>query len=541
MKLLRNLALALALIAGLGLLVTETQQTAQAQGGNLLTNPSFEGAYSTYDPEPDISDCPAGVCTTVQLPAGWWPWWVSQQPSDPDWKNRTPEYKPAEAPFLNRVKEGQRASQYFTFYGTHTAGLWQRVTVPANANLQFDIWGQAWSNNEDQPTSDYPTAVNMRVGIDPTGGTNPFSPAVVWTPAANAYDSYVLFTVQARAQGTTVTVFTWSAPQEQRKHNDIYWDNASLTVVGAAPPPPAPTDGGGSSGGTAPPPAPAPAPTGPTPTPNADGVILVEVRSGDSLWSVAARSGITLDEILDYNDLARTDFISVGDLLIVGYGDATAPEEPIVEAEAEAEADETAAATEREAAGGATAAATPEATATPPTPMLIAEEPQGGTICLQTFDDSNQNGQPDSGETPLSAVAFTISNESGVVSNYVTSGSEVDGYCIEGLDAGTYRITRSKLENEVFTTPGDWAVSLADGQPLQLRFGSYVDSSAVAEVAAAADTAAVAADAVANNTTAAVDASDGGTNIGVIVVVGIAVLLLVGVVFVILSARRSAV
>jgi hypothetical protein len=539
MKLLRNLALALLIVAGLGLLVVETQQPAQAQGENLLVNPSFEGAYSTYDPEPDISDCPAGVCTTVQLPAGWWPWWVSQQPGDPDWKNRTPEYKPAEAPFLNRVQEGQRASQYFTFYGTHTAGLWQRVSVPANANLQFAIWGQAWSNNEDPPTSDFPTNMNMRVGIDPTGGTNPFSPAIVWSPAANAYDAYVLFTVQAQAQGDTATVFTWSAPEEQRKHNDVYWDNASLTVVGAAPPPPPPAgDGGGSSGGTAPPPA--PAPTGPTPTPNADGVILVEVRSGDSLWSVAARAGISLDTILELNNIGRSDFINAGDLLIIGYGDASTAEDEAAESTAAEE--DVAAEAGPEAAGGVVEEATPEApaaTAEAPEPVLIAAEEQGGTICLKTFADENQNGLPESGEAPLAAVAFTISNEGGVVSNYVTSGSEVDGYCIEGLDPGTYRITRSTQPDEVMTTPGDWAVTLIAGQPLQLTFGSYVAAPAAAEVAAV-DNAAAAAGSIANDASAALDSEEAGSNIGVIVVVVIAVLLLVGVVLVILSARRTA-
>ena len=234
-----------------------------AQDNNLLANPSFEGGYSSFVPSPPIADCPHGVCTTAQMAAGWVPWWVSQTAEDPSWRNRMPEYKRAEAPFLNRVHSGEAAQQYFTFGGSHTAGFFQRVQVPANANVTFAIWGQAWSNgavwdapDADHPTSVTPTAVNMRIGIDPTGGTNPFSPSIVWSGVANPYDAWAQFSVQARAQGDWVTVFTYSRQDEMRKHNDIYWDSASLTAAGFVPAP-APSGGGddgssGSSGSAAP-------------------------------------------------------------------------------------------------------------------------------------------------------------------------------------------------------------------------------------------------------------------------------------------------
>jgi hypothetical protein len=50
---------------------------AEAQGGNLLTNPSFEGDYSSYIPETpqELADCPRNICTTAQMPSGWKPWW----------------------------------------------------------------------------------------------------------------------------------------------------------------------------------------------------------------------------------------------------------------------------------------------------------------------------------------------------------------------------------------------------------------------------------------------------------------------------------
>ena len=237
----RTLFLAVLFLAGLGLIYgPATERPVLAQGGNLLENPGFEGGVYTFVPDEyswlalypsQREDCKldTGVympCNTAQTPVGWVPWWISQSDEDPDWKNRMPEYKPADPPFTNRIHSGNRAAQYFTFHGTHTAGLLQVVTVPANAMLRFSIWGQAWSSASDEVFSDFPTTVNMRIGIDPTGGTNPYSPAIVWSAYNQPYDAYQQFTVEAQAQGTTVTVFTISAPDEARKHNDIYWDDA---------------------------------------------------------------------------------------------------------------------------------------------------------------------------------------------------------------------------------------------------------------------------------------------------------------------------
>ena len=40
---------------------------------------------------------------------------------------------------------------------------------------------QAWSTNSDYGLSDRGQTMGMRVGIDPFGGTDAFSPNVVWT------------------------------------------------------------------------------------------------------------------------------------------------------------------------------------------------------------------------------------------------------------------------------------------------------------------------------------------------------------------------
>jgi LysM repeat protein len=533
----RTIILAVLFVALAGMAILGTGgQPALAQGANLLQNPGFEGGVYTFDPDDytwlalypsQRADCALDggtymPCNTAQTPVGWIPWWISQTDEDPDWKNRMPEYKPADPPFNNRIHSGQRASQYFTFHGTHTAGLLQVVTVPANAQVRFSIWGQAWSSASDETFSDFPTPVNMRIGIDPTGGTNPYNPAIVWSAYNQPYDVYSQFTVEAQAQGTSVTVFTISSPDEARKHNDIYWDDAELVVIGAAAPPPATTasDTTTTSDGATPSAAAValapPAQGAPTATPDAEGIIYAVVGEGDSFWSIAARHGITLDEIYELNNASDGDFVQVGDRLIVGRSTPTVDE--TAEAAADAEEQET--------------AATPEPTSTPLRPTATAT-PAKGEICLKAFVDENRNGLHDPDEPLKPAVAFTIASGDAVHSNYVTTGT-AEPYCISGLDPGGYQITRSTAPGEVLTTNGDWSVSLAAGTSQSFEFGSYDDDAIVVADTRASNISAAAAESTDDN------AEDGGlTRVLVIAAVVVAVLLLVGVLVVVLSARRA--
>ena len=536
MRKFKFISLAIAVIAG-ALLLTgpAAKDTVLAQGSNLLENPGFENGVYTFNPadyswlalygsqrESCMRDGTYVQCNTAQIPVGWIPWWINPTAEDPGWRNRMPEYKTAEAPYLNRVHSGNRAAQYFTFHSTHTAGLLQVVEVPAFANLRFSIWGQAWSSASDATFSDFPTPVNMRVGIDPTGGTNPYSGEIVWSDYYQPYDTYQQLSVEAQAQGDTVTVFLISAPDEARKHNDIYWDDAELVVTGAGT-----ASTGGDTNNAAPPP---PASLGPTATPDAEGVIYAEVQEGDSFWSVAARHGLTLEEIYELNDAGEGDFVRVGQLLIVGYSEDALP--------ADAEATEEA----EDGEAGAEETPTPEAEATPtPPPPTPTPAPEGGEICLSAYVDENQNAQRDAGEPLKESVAFTISSGEAVISNYVTDGNS-EPYCITGLDNGNYRVTRSTAPGEVLTTSGEWAISLAEGMSQTLEFGSYVDAEAATAVATGPDESGNPPASVENAEPAPAEDGEGGmARILLIAAVVVAVLLLVGVLVIVLSVRRSSI
>jgi hypothetical protein len=71
----------------------------------------------------------------------------------------------------------------------------------------------------------------MRVGIDPGGGTDPFSNSIIWSAYFNPLDQWQLACVEAAAEGDIVTVYLWASPDGPRQNQDVYWDDASLVLL----------------------------------------------------------------------------------------------------------------------------------------------------------------------------------------------------------------------------------------------------------------------------------------------------------------------
>jgi hypothetical protein len=167
-----------------------------------------------------------------------------------------------------RVHGGQKGMLLFTFFRGHDAGFFQQVQITPGTRLRLAAWAHAWSNHkvegydkygnarcsvgvgcgaayieEDQtpplngdPLNDAIGNFTFSVGIDPTGGTNPFASTVVWGKGAHIYNEYHQTpAVEATAQGDTVTVFLRSKTLWAFENSDSYWDDAELTVVGAEP------------------------------------------------------------------------------------------------------------------------------------------------------------------------------------------------------------------------------------------------------------------------------------------------------------------
>lgn len=186
----------------------------------------------------------------------------------------------------------------------------------------------------------------------------------------------------------------------------------------------------------------------PTPTPDTEGNIFVIVQPNDSLWAIAARAGIPLAELLALNNMTESSIIAPGDRLLIGRVEpAATPTEPLPPP-------------------------SPTATRPPPPPTATAVPPPPTAICLKAFADLNRDGKHNAGEPFKASVAFTIFTQQAVVANYVTDVAS-EPYCLQNLAPGDYHITRSIGQGEMLTTQGDWTISLAPGNVIELAFGSY--------------------------------------------------------------------
>lgn len=193
---------------------------------------------------------------------------------------------------------------------------------------------------------------------------------------------------------------------------------------------------------------PAFAQTAPTPTADADGTIYVQVQQQDTLWAIAATYGLTLNELLQLNNLTEDSFVQPGQLLIIGYATPVPTETPPTE--------------------------TPRPTLPPPPTGTAVIRPATG-LCLLAFDDINGDGIQQPGEPLKANVAFTLYTEQSVILNYISDGFS-EPKCFENLAPGTYQITRSLAQQERLTTSGNKGIIVQDGTLAQIEFGSTTNS-----------------------------------------------------------------
>jgi len=188
---------------------------------NLLQNGDFEGNFVALD-----GADPRGVAES------WTPWHVAATSSSPSFANHDPNYD--EETDRIRLDEAGKAQKYFTLFATHQGGVYQEVdSLTSGATYRFSIYAYVWSSSfEDTEVSEDPGDVVLRVGIDPTGGTDGASADIVWSTAATFfYDAYRQYAVIATAESTSITVFVESTVGEPRANNYIYLDDAVLEIA----------------------------------------------------------------------------------------------------------------------------------------------------------------------------------------------------------------------------------------------------------------------------------------------------------------------
>jgi len=209
-------------------------ELARADSG--LVNGGFESGSGHY---------PVAVFTEA---GDFWFWLNPGEITTPDgwttyhkWSNEyaQPEVKviPKAPPYLDppRVRSGQQALQLFSFYRIHDAGFYQRVELEPGWYL-LTAWVHAWCSCYNDPHHsecdpwDYWQAWQY-VGVDTSGGDNPFASSVLWSNPGHIYDVYAPIHLVFHTGGGSATVFLRSWVKWPYLHNDMYWDDVSLAQV----------------------------------------------------------------------------------------------------------------------------------------------------------------------------------------------------------------------------------------------------------------------------------------------------------------------
>ena len=451
-----------------------TARSIQPQSGELLANPGFEDPFSggvanswqAWYVTPDGATYPAhcagddALCKPYAVPT-----YNASQPQN----SRVPP----------RALAGN-SQQWGATYVIYIAGVSQQVSnITPGAQLRFSAYTQGFNCDDDRgcfgPAGQYgysyePGDMQMRVGIDPTGGTNAFASTVVWSSYVNPLDAFVLQQVEAVAQSDKVTVFVWSSPTYPEKHTEVYVDNASLVVLGqgavpaitltGAPTQPAqPTPGSGTVVPTA------------TISPDAKTYTVI---AGDSLSAIAQRYGLTLDQLLALNpSLTRDSVIDIGQVINVA-GTLPTPGAAPPASTATPQPSPTLAPTLTPTV------AAPVTTTTPVTPTAPTSTPaavaMSSGLCLQAFDDLNNNLVRDSNEALVAGVAFKVTSVDGKTSvDYTTDGKQ-EPHCFTTLPDGRYAVNTQLPASRLATTDSAWQMSLLAGTNVNIMLGTRLDA-----------------------------------------------------------------
>ena len=467
----------MALLAWTSAPATRTARaSAIQQATNLLDNPDFEGGFviqcsypggRPWITLPCDSLLPSMPWQTVRVAKGWAAWWrpPSTDRSAPDYYQNAPNYCGRDAPdgcvaWHNpeydetrnapqdppRIHLGENSQKYFTFWSVHEGGVYQSVSgIRPGTTLRFSVYMEVWSatklsGSEPNPHFSFgQTNMHLRVGIDPTGGTDPWSKDIVWSDEHESYDQFTLFEVQAVAQSNKVTVFTHSRPENPLEHNDVYVDDAALIAV----------SGGGPSAPPVvnPPPAVVAIGAQPTAQPGMGGRIVHVVKPGDTLFALALQYGVPVDQILALNNLTADSQIAIGSELIIALPAPKPLSRP---------------------------------TGSNPVVSVSGSGSGLGTVCVQSFEDADTDGLRAANEPLLNTPGthFILSDGQGHPIDDLILNDPSAAHCFADLPATTYRVMADPPHGYLATGQQRWAVSLTSDVTVDVQFGVKPDPNA---------------------------------------------------------------
>lgn len=193
-----------------------------------------------------------------------------------------------------------------------------------------------------------------------------------------------------------------------------------------------------------------------TPTPGPDGKIVYIIQEGDTLWVIAARAGLSVEQLRALNGLAINDIIVPGKPLLLGYA---GPAQPTADA------------------GEA-----PTPTAPPPTPTPVFGT---ATICALLFVDQNGNARLDAGEPPLGGGQVSIADVNGKLAAEFATKVEYDAdnlplsHCVTDLQTGDYNVSAAVPPDYNPTTVMSIPVRLDPGDTRYVEFAAQPSAALV--------------------------------------------------------------
>jgi LysM repeat protein len=517
-----------------------------AQSGNLLKDPSCENQAYKNAGEGDGG-------ASFNVPADW-NGWYTQSPRDADksWENLIPNGAPHTG---SRKRSGERSLNIGRGSATFTAAVYQQV---GGLNPGTNVEGSIWVFMENV-TERYG---QIKIGIDPTGGTNPVSGGIIWSGPMRTVQNWVQVTVDATATAGTVTLFVYMTQQWPNDPNNVYLDDASLIVGGAGGSAPAPN---GTPGGAPVVPVPTTPPLAPFVSAQgaqSDGSIVHTVQPGDTIDAIAVAYGVTRGDILKLNNLANAGLISPGQKLIIKAAPKSAASAAPESTEAIASSEQpttqptvaqNAAPTDMPASpipvgGSGEGQVTPAVAASAPTaipqpaanPTLAPTAPvvsvaQGsvqpaidpsastGQVCVLLFEDRNPNRIQEDGEALLAGGQIQLKNATANVGSYQTDGKS-EPHCFDDLAPGDYTAVASAPTGFGLTTPDQLRLRVQAGATLDIAFGAeqgFVQPSALPADAANAANATLVPESVSSD-------SNSLGNISGLLVFGLAGIVLIG-------------
>jgi hypothetical protein len=192
------------------------------RGPYVLLHSSFEEEFYDYQGTGELT-----------VPNGWVPVWVQLGPEIPlDQLNR-PEYD-----FKDRyrghteVRTGRFAAAVFTVFATHDTALYREFKVEPGRLVRASVWAMGVSHARDGRSG----GLGTRIGLDPTGGTDPKAPTVVYSRYWSSHltewreREWHNLEVAAFAQADTITVFLASIADWPVDINASHWDDLVIQV-----------------------------------------------------------------------------------------------------------------------------------------------------------------------------------------------------------------------------------------------------------------------------------------------------------------------